>query len=67
MPRGRKPRPTTLRRLHGTINATRHRDRLAESVTTSELGIEPPADLSEVEKEGRRQSVYNAPRSVAGN
>jgi phage terminase small subunit len=64
MPRGRKPRPTTLHRLHGSCDATRHRDRLAEPVTPGELGLEPPADLSDVEKEGWRHCVDNAPRGV---
>jgi phage terminase small subunit len=64
MPKGRKPRPTTLHRLHGTFNAKRHRDRLAEPVMPGELGLEPPADLSDVEKEGWRYCVDNAPRGV---
>ena len=64
MPRGRKPRPTTLHRLHGSFDATRRRDRLAEPVTPGELGLEPPADLSDVEKEGWRHCVDNAPRGV---
>jgi P27 family predicted phage terminase small subunit len=64
MPRGRKPRPTPLHHLHGTFNSTRHRDRLAEPVTPSDLAIEPPEDLSDAEKEAWRYCVDNAPRGV---
>lgn len=62
--RGRRPKPTTLHRLEGTFNATRHRrGRAHEPVATGDLN-EPPIDLTDAQSEIWRECVENAPAGV---
>jgi P27 family predicted phage terminase small subunit len=65
MRRGPKAKPTVLHRLHGTLNATRHRDRYAEPTAPGALeDVEPPDDLSEEEIASWRYAIEHAPRGV---
>jgi phage terminase small subunit len=50
--RGRKPVPTAIHRLRGTFNPTRHGRRGAgEPLPASDLSVEPPSYLSQLERE----------------
>src|SRR5215472_9813820 len=65
MRRGPKPKPTVLHRLHGTFNATRHRERAFEPVAAGALeDREPPADFSEGERTSWQYALEHAPRGV---
>ena len=63
--RGRKPKPTTLHRLHGTLNPTRHRDRAFEPQAAGALeDMAPPESFNEGEAEAWRYALEHAPRGV---
>jgi P27 family predicted phage terminase small subunit len=63
MKRGRRPKPTTLHRLHRTLR-TRHADRI-EPLAPGELALEePPAHLTEAQKARWRWALDRAPRNV---
>jgi phage terminase small subunit len=65
MRRGPKPKPTVLHRLHGTFNATRHRERAFEPLAAGALeDREPPADFSEGERASWQYALEHAPRGV---
>ena len=65
MKSGRKPTPTALHKLHGTLNTTRHRGRLeAEPAVDRSPRLEPPDWLTEDQKAGWRYAVEHAPRDV---
>lgn len=61
--RGRKPKPTDLHRIHGTLNATRHKHREMEPDAPGALD-EPPEHLTESQKEGWRYAVAHAPLGI---
>lgn len=64
MRRGRKPIPTSLHKLRGTYNATRHgRGRKDEPVAHGELGA-APAWLSASQKAGWQYALAHAPAGV---
>lgn len=60
---GRRPKPTALHELHGTKNATRHRDRKKEPRPEGALD-EPPDFLSPRQMEIWHGTLANAPRGV---
>ena len=62
--RGRKPTPTALHVLRGSLNATRHAGRVNEPRAAGDLGPEPPAWMSESQAEGWRYAIDNAPRGL---
>lgn len=62
--KGRKPKPTSLHKLAGTLNATRHRDRKLEPKAVGDLGAEPPEWLTDEQQAGWRYAVENAPLGV---
>jgi P27 family predicted phage terminase small subunit len=65
MRRGAKPKPTVLHHLHGSLNATRHRDRAFEPVAPGALeDMEPPADLNDEELATWRYALQHAPKGV---
>src|SRR5947209_4708028 len=59
----RKPKPTALHSLHGTLNSTRHKHRETEP---DALGLlkEPPDFLTESQKEGWRYAIAHAPLGI---
>lgn len=64
MTRGRKPIPTELHRLKGTLNVTKHlRDRAGEPVAEGDVGG-PPDWMSEAQQAIWREAVDNAPHGV---
>ena len=63
--RGRKPKPTALHELHGTLNATRHgKGRSGEPVAEGDLPPEPPGWMSEGQQAGWRHAVGISPAYV---
>ena len=63
--RGRKPKPTTLHKLHGTLNPTRHgKGRSGEPVAEGDLPPEPPDWMSEGQQAGWRHAVEHAPKGI---
>lgn len=63
MPVGRKPKPTRLHVIEGTLNATRHKKRDKEPVPQGEL-IEPPGWFSEQQREIWAYGLKSAPRGL---
>jgi phage terminase small subunit len=65
MKTGRKPRPTTLKRLHGTFNVTRDSRRRPEPIAPGDLAAEePPAHLTEAQKARWRWALERAPANI---
>ena len=64
MPPGRRPKPTLLHELHGTLNATRHKARAREPEAPGDPLTDPPAWLTESQKEGWRHAIAHAPRGL---
>ena len=62
MKRGPRPKPTVLKKLHGTFNVTRDRDRL-EPLAPGELAA-APAHLTEAQKARWAQVLRDAPKNV---
>ncbi len=63
--RGRKPKPTALHKLHGTLNTTRHANgRSGEPVAEGDLLPEPPGWMSEGQQAGWRFAVEHAPKGI---
>ncbi|MBL6082381.1 phage terminase small subunit P27 family [Belnapia sp. T18] len=63
--RGRKPVPTELHKLRGTLNATRHgKGRAGEPEATGDLLPEPPAWMTEAQQAGWRYALEHAPRGL---
>lgn len=62
--RGRKPKPTAMHELEGTLNATRHKTRKAEPQAPVELDRDPPAHLSPRQQDGWRYAMEHAPAGV---
>lgn len=62
--KGRKPKPTALHELSGTLNATRHKDRKREPKAVGDLGAEPPEWMTDEQQAGWRYAVENAPAGV---
>ena len=63
--RGRKPIPTDLHKLRGTLNATRHgKGRSGEPEAAGDLPPEPPGWMSEGQQAGWRHAVEHAPRGI---
>lgn len=62
--RGRKPKPTSLHRLAGTLNVTRHADRKREPKAVGDLPAEPPDWMTDAQQAGWRYAVENAPSGV---
>ena len=63
--RGRKPKPTALHQLHGTLNTTRHgKGRSGEPEAAGDLLPEPPEWMSEGQRAGWRHAVEHAPRGI---
>jgi P27 family predicted phage terminase small subunit len=61
---GRRPKPTALHQLQGTLNPTRHgRDRSREPIPLGDLD-EPPHDLTDSQEAIWRYAVANMPRGV---
>ena len=59
--RGRKPIPTDLHKLRGTLNTTRHgKGRSGEPEAVGDLPPEPPEWMSE----GQQAAVEHAPRGI---
>ena len=62
--RGRKPKPTALHKLHGTLNATRHADRASEPAIDGDLLVDPPDWLTAQQQAGWRYAIAHAPRGI---
>ncbi len=63
--RGRKPIPTDLHKLRGTLNPTRHgKGRTGEPQALGALLPEPPGWMSEDQQAGWRHAVEHAPRGI---
>ena len=63
--RGRKPIPTELHKLRGTLHATRHtKARQGEPVAQGELSAEPPPWMTDSQQAGWRYAVEHAPRGL---
>lgn len=62
--RGRKPKPTGLHKLQGTLNATRHRGRAAEPHADGDLLATPPAWMTASQKAAWRYAVRHAPKGI---
>jgi P27 family predicted phage terminase small subunit len=62
--RGRKPKPTKLHKLQGTLNVTRHKDRSSEPQAQGDLLATPPSWMSAAQQAGWRHAVAHAPRGV---
>lgn len=61
--KGRKPKPTALHKLSGTLNVTRHRDRKREPSAEGDLDA-PPEWMSEGQQESWRYAIEHAPAGV---
>ena len=61
---GRKPKPTLLHELHGTLNATRHAKRATEVEAPGDELVEPPDWLTDSQKDGWRYAIRHAPRNL---
>lgn len=61
--RGRKPKPTALHKIEGTLRKARHADREGEPVAVGKLD-EPPAWLTETQKVGWAYALEHAPAGV---
>jgi P27 family predicted phage terminase small subunit len=62
--RGRRPKPTALHELHGTLNSTRHAARVNEPQAAGSLQLEPPDWLTDSQKDGWRYAMTHAPRNL---
>jgi P27 family predicted phage terminase small subunit len=62
--RGRKPKPTGLHKLQGTLNVTRHKGRTREPEAEGDLLATPPAWMTASQQAGWRHAVAHAPRGV---
>jgi P27 family predicted phage terminase small subunit len=63
--RGRKPVPTDLHKLRGTLNPTRHgKGRAGEPEVVGDLPAAPPDWMSEAQQAGWRHAVEHAPRGI---
>ena len=62
--RGRKPKPTGLHKLQGTLNATRHKGRAREPEAEGDLLATPPSWMTAAQQAGWRHAVAHAPRGV---
>src|SRR5215831_16481499 len=64
--RGRRPKPTTLHKLHGTFNVTDHgRSRSSEPIAEGDLDREPTKWLTASQKDGWRYAIDHMPKGVA--
>ena len=63
MKTGRKPKPTALKRLHGTINVTRDRERGLEPLAPGAL-LDPPEYLSPAQAARFREILADAPANL---
>lgn len=62
--RGRRPKPTALHKLQGTLNPTRHRrDRKHEPIAFGELS-EAPIDFTEAQSEIWKEALADAPAGI---
>lgn len=61
--KGRKPKPTALHKLSGTLNATRHKERDREPVAEGDLDA-PPDWMSDGQRESWRYAIEHAPSGV---
>jgi phage terminase small subunit len=59
--RGRKPKPTLLHELQGTLNTTRHAGRAHELQIAGNLDPEPPDFLTDGQKDSWRYVMQHAP------
>jgi P27 family predicted phage terminase small subunit len=63
--RGRKPIPTDLHKLRGTLNPTRHgKGRSGEPEAVGDLPPEPPGWMSEGQQASWRYAAEHAPRGI---
>lgn len=62
--RGRKPKPTQLHKLQGTLNATRHHPRGEEPEADGALGSTPPAWMTATQRAAWRYAIRHAPKGV---
>ena len=60
---GRRPKPTHLHRLQGTLNPTRHRNRQFEPLAEGDLGA-APAGLTPSQQAVWRYAIRHAPREL---
>jgi P27 family predicted phage terminase small subunit len=62
--RGRRPTPTALHKLRGTLNTTRHiKRRAGEPIPIGDL-VEPPIDLSDAQQDIWAYAIAHAPRGI---
>ncbi len=61
--RGRKPKPTALHKLEGTLSTTRHAGRRTEPRAEGVLD-EPPDWMTDRQQAAWRYAIANAPRGV---
>jgi phage terminase small subunit len=62
--RGRRPTPTALHKLRGTLNTTRHvKPRAGEPIPIGDL-VEPPIDLSDSQQDIWTYAIAHAPRGI---
>ena len=64
MPPGRRPKPTLLHALHGTTNATRHKNRAREPEAPGDPLAEPPDWLTDGQKDAWHYAIEHAPRGL---
>lgn len=62
--RGRKPKPTALHEISGTLHTTRHRARQLEPKAEGDLGAEPPDWMTPTQQASWRFAMEHAPRGV---
>lgn len=61
---GRKPKPTALHELQGTLNTTKHRSRVTEPQPPGDPLHAPPDWLTDSQKEGWRYAIAHAPANL---
>lgn len=61
---GRKPVPTALKKLRGTIHVTKEKERQYEPVPEVDLSTEPPHWLTDDQQASWRYAMTHAPRGL---
>ncbi len=62
--RDRKPKPSSMHKLQGTLNTTRHKARTVEPRADGDLPEAPPSWMSASQKAGWRYAVRHAPKGI---
>jgi P27 family predicted phage terminase small subunit len=64
MPRGRRPKPTAIKRLHATLEKSREHKRRFEPMPEVDLSSEPPHWLTDEQQASWRYAIAHAPRGL---